>query len=79
MISARSRYVREYRKYHRTHRRMITSSKCRPRNSAGRLGSRYNVPDQLRPHLQQNQYMDVKKAYVSFAAFNASDVCSMET
>src|SRR5215472_1591960 len=38
MISSRSRYVREYRKCHRTHRRMITSSKCRPRNSAGRLG-----------------------------------------
>src|SRR6476469_5622191 len=37
MISSRSRYAREYRRYHRTHTRMITSSKCRPRNSAGRL------------------------------------------
>ena len=37
MISSRSRYVREYRRYQRTHRRMITSSKCRPRNSAGRF------------------------------------------
>ena len=37
MISSKSRYVREYRKYQRTHRRMITSSKCRPRNSAGRF------------------------------------------
>src|SRR4030095_2732480 len=37
MISSKSRYVREYRRYHRTHRRMITSSKCRPRNRAGRL------------------------------------------
>jgi hypothetical protein len=27
----------EYRRYHRTHRRMIKSSKCRPRNSAGLL------------------------------------------
>src|SRR6516165_5145038 len=37
MISSRSRYVREYRRYQRTRRRMITSSKCRPRNSGGRL------------------------------------------
>src|SRR3954453_3047118 len=37
MISSRSRYVNEYRRYHRTHRRMITFSKCRPRNSAGRF------------------------------------------
>src|SRR5215475_3313328 len=37
MISSSSWYVREYRRYHRTHSRMITSSKCRPRNSAGRL------------------------------------------
>src|SRR5262249_23533950 len=37
MISSRSRYVSEYRKYQRTPRRMITSSKCRPRNSAGLL------------------------------------------
>jgi putative heme iron utilization protein len=36
MISSKSRYVREYRRYQRTHRRIITSSKCRPRNSAGR-------------------------------------------
>src|ERR1017187_10547133 len=35
MISSRSRYVSEYRRYHRTHKRMITSSKCRPRKSAG--------------------------------------------
>src|SRR5262245_56422106 len=37
MISSKSRYVSEYPKYHRTQRMMITSSKCRPRNSAGRL------------------------------------------
>src|ERR1051325_9714871 len=37
MISSRSRYVREYRRYQRTHKRIITSSKCRPRNSAGRF------------------------------------------
>ena len=37
IISSRSRYVSEYRRHHRTHRRMITSSKCRPRKRAGRF------------------------------------------
>src|SRR5918993_189735 len=46
MISSRSRYVSEYRRYQRTQRRMITSSKCRPRNSAGLFRvtiSRYQI------------------------------------
>ena len=37
MISSRSRYLRRHRRYQRTHKRLITSSKCRPWNSAGRL------------------------------------------
>jgi hypothetical protein len=36
----------EYRRYQRTHRRMTASSKCRPRNSAGRFritGTPYQI------------------------------------
>ncbi len=42
MIFSRSRYESEYRRYQRKQRRMITSSKCRPRNSAGSLYSACN-------------------------------------
>ena len=34
-----------YRTYRRTHRMTITSAKCRMRNSDGRVGSPYHVPE----------------------------------
>jgi hypothetical protein len=41
-----------YRKYQRTHRRMITSSKCRPRNSAGRFLLTLQRTKSAQSHLQ---------------------------
>jgi hypothetical protein len=41
----------EYRRYHRTQSRMITSSKCRPRNSAGRLPVTIRPTRSAHPHL----------------------------
>ena len=37
MISSSCRKLSGYRRYHRTHRTMISASKCRPLNSAGRF------------------------------------------
>jgi hypothetical protein len=52
----RLRLTSEYRKYHRTHKMMITSWKCRPRNSAGRF-SPTESPYQTRPpQLQQIRF-----------------------
>src|ERR1039457_953240 len=55
MISSRSRYVSEYRRYHRTHKRMITSSKCRPRKSAGLFRVTIHRTKLPQPRLQQNR------------------------
>ena len=63
MISSRSQYVSEYRKYHRTHRRMITSSKCRPRNSAGRLQVTIHPPQSVKLRLQQNHEPRLGRLY----------------
>ena len=49
-----SRQLSEYRKYQRTQRTMVTSSKCRPRNSAGRFWltvSPYQIDHQRLQHI----------------------------
>src|SRR5262245_47882890 len=60
MISSRSRWVNEYRKYQRTQKRMMTSSKCRPRNSARRLRVTIYPARSDQPRLQQNQLLRVR-------------------
>src|ERR1035441_11130059 len=54
IISSRSRYVSEYRRYQRTHKRMISSSKCRPRKSAGLFRVTIHRTKSPQPRLQQN-------------------------
>ena len=54
IISSRSRYVSEYRRYQRTHKRMITSSKCRPRKSAGLFRVTIHRTKSPQPRLQQS-------------------------
>src|ERR1035438_3763415 len=53
-----SRYVSEYRRYQRTHKRMITSSKCRPRKSAGLFRVTIHRTKSPQPRLQQNRSVD---------------------
>src|SRR4051812_36144279 len=66
MISSRSRYVSEYRKYQRTHRRMITSSKCRPRNSAGRFRVTINRTKSGCSRLQHSRFYDHNTGKIDF-------------
>src|SRR5262252_8861242 len=48
IISSRFRKLSPNRRYQRTHRTMISASKCRPLNSAGRFGRIHcKIPDTL--------------------------------
>src|SRR3954454_7465609 len=61
MISSKSRYASEYRRYQRTQRRMMASSECRPRNSAGRFritGTPYQIRSARLQHNRLNHYVN---------------------